>query len=454
MTDDVPGAGGTPEPDRSARLAALLSVDLTTLEARERRLPAPPDDGRDTEPEDDPDTGPAVPDDATEPERAEPPPPGRRGGVGRWSWAALVVLLAVGAGLVYGGTRLIRSSTEGEVLAPIVDPAAPGYEAIVDASPTLALFHESDGALDSITVLSLASPDGGGGGVVLVPRQTLTGPPSEPGSPVGEAYTSSAPSEGADAVGSVVGAAMQQVAVVDDARWADLVAPVAPITIQNPNELRVGDEVRFPAGEVALAADDVGPYLRATVDGESDLARLFRHELFWTAWLAAVADDDSDAAVPGELDSGVGYFVRSLAREGSEVDTLPVEPISAAEGAVETFSPDADQVRALMDRVIPLPKSPAPGVRARARVLNGTDDTSDAMSVAGRLPPAGVEVTIVGNATELDADETVIEYAGEEFRDEAEAVAEILGVGADAVIPDSRPSDAVDITVTLGPDHV
>lgn len=443
MTDDASTAGGTPDGDRDARLAALLSVEITTSESARAGLPGrvriePPEPANEKAPQDE-DSDVAT---------------NARTWTGRLPWAVLVVLVVAGSGLVYAGTRLIRSSTKGEVLAPITDPTEPGFEALVDPSPTLVLLHDVGGALDSITVLTLATADGGGGGgVLLVPRRTVAQLPLDGDSPVEAVYDVDAPVLEADAVGLLLGAAIQEVAIVDDARWADLVAPVAPITIANPNELRMGDDVLFEAGEIELDEDDVGPYLRATVEGESDLARLFRHETFWTAWLDAVADDGSDFAVPGELDTGVGRFVRALARDGRAVESLPVQPSTSERfGTEPAFVPRVEQLRALIARFIPLPVSPGPGIRARLRVLNGTTDTTRAASVAGLLPPVGVEVTSVGNAARLDVEVTIIEYVGDEFRDEAEAVAEILGVGE--VVEDTRPSDAVDITVTLGADHV
>ena len=44
-----------------------------------------------------------------------------------------------------------------------------------------------------------------------------------------------------DAVGQLLGVGIQESASVSDDRWADLVAPVAPIEIDNPNLLRGGD---------------------------------------------------------------------------------------------------------------------------------------------------------------------------------------------------------------------
>lgn len=451
MTDEPgtepSGDGSTNEDEeRAARLAALLSVTIDSerdpAQDEIARTAAPPPKG----------SGAA--------RRGEDDAPSTRTGVGRASWALLAVLVLVGSGLAYAGTRVLRASTTGEVLSPVVDPAAPGYEAMVDPSPTILVQHDVDGELDSLTVLSLATPDGaGGGGVLLIPTRTLAELPFAGETTVDAAHDPTRPQAQADAVGLLLGVGIQEAASVSDDRWADLVLPVAPIEIENPNQIVEDGDVRFEAGTIELQADDVGPYLRATVEGESDLARLFRQETFWEAWLDAVGADGSDEAVPGELDSGIARFVRALARSEHEVETLPVEEGSPDEiddeivevGDEPVFSPRSEQMRALVDRLVPLPLSPAPGVRARVRILNGTADVAEAADVAGRLPPAGVTVTIVGNAQTLDVEETIIEYAGDEFRDEAEAIAEILGVGTP--VEDTRPSDAVDITVTLGADH-
>ena len=359
----------------------------------------------------------------------------------------LVLLIGTGVALGYAGVRIVRNSTEGQVLAPIDDPDEPGFEAVVDPTPTLVLMHDN-----ALVVLTLPDADAGGGGVILVPERTVADLPLFDTNPIEAAYDLGDPQFEADSTGLLLGVAMQESAVVDEDRWADLVAPVAPIRLDNPNELTVDGSVRFPPGEIELAPSDVGPYLQARIEGESDLARLFRHEVFWNAWLDAVAADGSDGAVPGELDSGIGRFVRTIARGAREVQTLPVQDATPGRyGDEPAFVPKFDQMETLVARLVPLPLSPGPGIRGRVRVLNGTADTTRAVSVASRLPPAGVSVTIVGNASSFDVTTTTVEYFGDEFRRQAEEIADILGVGE--VVEDTRPSDSVDITVTLGADY-
>ena len=473
MTDEPSGsgAGGSAEDERAARLAALLSVDIG-LPARPG-APAADDAARaftaypapkpkSTEPEELAEPATETPETSDErPDPVEPPPPtpttpARRETPKDWRafvpYVVLLVLLVSGLALTYVGTRIVRNSTQGEVVAQGSDPDEPGYEALVEATPTFAVFHDRGDEVDSIAVLTLPDPDGNGGGVILVPTRAVVDMPLFEVSPVEVAYDLGDDRVAAETVGLLLGAAIEGRAVIDDARWADLVAPVAPITIDNPNELLVDDEVRFPIGEIDLAPEDVGPYLAARVEGESDLARLFRHQLFWESWLQAIAADGSPAAVPGEIDTGIGRFVRTLAAGNSVIETLPVEPaLPGAYGPEPAFLPDGDAVADLVYRLVPFPISPAPGVRARTRVLNGTADTTRAASIASDLTPVGLEIVLVGNASSFDVEQTTVRYFGAEFRDEAEAIVDLLGVGE--VSEETRPSDAVDITVTLGADY-
>lgn len=454
MTDEADGAdaGGRDgtssdaEAARAARLAALLSVDIGARERAEQS--AATDDGSANGSE----AADAAPDgDVAAPRRTDPA--GSAARIRRLAAGGILVsLLLTGATLVYAGSRIVRSSTEGRVVQPIDDPTAPGFEAQVEPTPTLLLMHDRGGLLDGLTVLTLPDPGAGGGGVLFIPPRTVYDMPIFELNPIDAGYALSDADFETYVVSELLETNMLESVVVDDARWADLVAPVAPISLDNPNELTVDGEVRFPLGEIELGAEDVGPYLEARVEGESDLARLFRHETFWRAWLAAVAADGTPGAVPGELESGLGRFVRELAAGESVIETLPVDPAPPeAYGEEPAFVPDFEAIAALLPRLIPFPTSPGFELRARVRILNGTSDTDAAAQVASSLPPAGVEVVLIGNAATFDHPETTISYFGSQFRDEAEAVAEILGVGR--VVEETRPSDVVDITVTLGADH-
>ena len=420
------------EDERTARLQALLSVDLAERAEAERRRRAdrPGAEG------------------GVEPARAGRP------GRGATLWAlALVALFATGIGLTYAGTRIIRTSTEGEVVSRVDDPAAPGFEVMVQATPTLAVLHDRAGTLDAITVLTLPDPDRGGGGVVFVPTRTMGDLPVYGLAALEVAYDFGAtPEVQAEMVGDVLGIGIDEVVVVDADRWEGLVRPVAPLSVDNPTDVEVDGEVAFAEGAVDLEADEVAEYLEARGDDESDLARLYRHELVWRSWLDAVAAAGGAGEVPGEVESGLGRFVRHLASGPVEVVTLPVDRATGGDDAGEVdYVPDGEAVEALVARLVPFPRSPRPGVRERVRLLSGTEDVEAARRLAPELPPLGLEVVVVGNAATLDHATTTIAYAAPQHDDAARKIRDLLGVGE--VVPDPRPSDVVDITVTLGADH-
>src|SRR5690606_21977279 len=120
------------------------------------------------------------------------------------------------------------------------------------------------------------------------------------------------------AIESVAGAGLDEMATIDDARWAELVAPVAPIRLDNPDAVE-----GFPAGPIELAPEEVGPFLASRDDDERPVAALIRHEVFWEAWLAQL-EGSGEGAVPGEVATGLGRFVRGLAAGPHQVLALPV----------------------------------------------------------------------------------------------------------------------------------
>jgi len=240
--------------------------------------------------------------------------------------------------------------------------------------------------------------------------------------------------------------------VVDDTRWASLVAPVAPVTVDL--ETPVG---LWQPGEVALQGDEVGAFLAARAPGESELDRLSRQAAFWSAWLAGVEAGDSDA-VPGEIDSGIGRFVRGVAEESS-TSVLPVTPVGSGGGTAATFLPDEDRIAELTTEAVPYPLSPAPGRRVRVRLLNGTTDDDLTLAAARQLVEAGAEITIAGNADSFRVAETTLTYTSPDERDEARRLADAFGVGT-VEEADQAPSSTggtadeagaeIDVTIVLG----
>ena len=354
----------------------------------------------------------------------------------------LATAVVAGGALAYIGVQTVRTSRAGKSVSTVTDPALPGFEAFLDPTPTLLVVHGSGTSLVSATLLSLNSGDVGGS-VLLVPPATRV-PSDEMEVTVSEvtSYVGDLSSV-RGALQVVLGIGITEVAVVNDARWAELVAPVAPLTIENPDS--VGE---FPAGTLTLAADQVGAYLSARGEGESDLARLYRQQLFYEAWAGAVAASSDPAAVPGEVESGIGRFVRGLASGPHRVATLPV--VETQEGDVTRTEVDPDAANELLSQLVPFPTAGVPGGRVHVRLLDGSGDTKHVLMAAPLIVPAGSEIVVVGNAEAFDYETTEIRYHHPTFKAAAERLREGLGTGR--LVDDPRQTDAFDVTIVLGPD--
>lgn len=358
-------------------------------------------------------------------------------------------LTMVGTVLALGGVSLVRNSTAGRYVEPSAGPDEPGYQAFVVPTPTLAVVHpREDGSLAGIALLTLEAGEEGGA-VVLVPPSALV----ESGGDDDLTFDDAFRSGGADATVGVLEALLAvdiaETVVVDDERWATLVDPVAPIRV----DLRIPVD-GFTPDEADLAPDDVGRFLAAVGDGETDLDRLERTAAFWSSWAAAVATGGDDA-VPGEVDVGIGRFVRGFAV--GDVATVALPVTEERDGDAIRFRPDDDRTAELVGRTIPYPVSPAPGARVRVRLLNGTTDPALTAAAARRLVGSGAEITIVGNGPSFDETTTRLVHRRPDRRDDAERLAEGLGVGE--VEQMEAPGgglavqdEDVDVTVILGAD--
>jgi hypothetical protein len=430
------GERATPEPVR--RLLALgLDLPDAPTGARRNRAAATLPEGDDLELETEPDED-REPDIGPEPFGPAPSPapvPQRR----TVAFAGtLLVLVAIGMVLAVSGWRVVRDSTVGQRIDPTTDPSAPGFEGFVEPSPTTLVVHRGPDGLASLALLALFSGDAGGT-VLLVPPGTVV-------DPFGDARTleEREATDGAAgvkrAVEAVLGIGIDEVTEVDDARWADLVGPVAPIAVANPDP--AGD---FAPGSLQLEADQVGPFLAARTTTESDLNRMVRHQLLWEAWIAGVARSQAPDPVPGERDAGLGRFVRGLAAGPVQVATLPV-----TEQDGDRFVPDFGAAQRLVGSMVPFPVAAEPGGRTRVRLLDGTGAPDVALAAAPLVVPAGAQIVLAGNDTSFGRAVTEVRYHHEDLRPAAEQLLAALGTGV--AVADPRPTDTVDVTIVVGSD--
>jgi hypothetical protein len=371
---------------------------------------------------------------------------------------ALVVLLALIPVLAWLGARAALDEGSRRGTTGPTDASAPGYQALVTPTPTLLLLGEgAEGSLATVTLLAAGGEGGRGGGVLFVPTRLLVEPNGDSSQPLSEVYAAKGAEATAAALRQLLRTGFDRTVTVDAARWAQLLSPIAPLSFDNSDDVTravAGGQsgVVFRAGRLSLEPEDVSSYLELRNPGEAEGAHLYRHELFWRAWLAAVAARGDDAAVPGEVGSGLGGMVRELAAGGVRYATLPAEATEPLTGGTGLFDHrlDAEAAATVLSEVVPFPRSGEPGDRIKVRLLDGLGDRQLALGASAVLVPAGAEVTLFGNADHFDYETTEVRYYNPARQADAAALAEALGAGEPVLQEDQ--TDTVDVTVIVGRD--
>ncbi len=373
----------------------------------------------------------------------------------RIGFAAAVIVL-IGSIPVLGriGYRLVTESTDGVFISNRKSPTDPGYESEVVSTPTQLVLHQDDeGRPVGATVLSLSGTDGGGA-VVFVPLATEVRRPAFGVDRISRAYDVLAerPPDGrkqvAVQVATLLNVGIDSVVEVDHRGWAQLVGPVAPLSITNPDPLVV-DGTEVPSGPIELSAEQVGPYLAASRPGESPINALIRHELVWDAWLTEVGESGRDDVVPGETTSGIGLFARTLADGPVTYSVVPTTPDPETEGLLRV---DDEALRAIVLAAVPIPDPATPGSRPTVRLLNGVSAEEIPAEIVQKVVQFGGSVSVIGNGPSFGRDDTTIVYSNPANEDYAELLKAVLGGGTVRLDPEAEESVA--LTVILGRDVV
>ncbi len=370
----------------------------------------------------------------------------------------LLVLIVLAPMLAWKGFSILRNEDTGEIIGGETDPEAPGFQALVTPTPTTLLADIApDGSLAGVTLITLPSQDGGGN-IVFLPVGTLLEVPlrAPPEATLVAIHAEGGMPALEQRLETMLGAGIDEVVEVPAGQWANLVAPVAPLTVQNPVAVETtdaaGQPLSFPEGEIQLTAAQVGPYLQADTDDQADTVRLSRHEAFWTAWMAALDEAGADA-VPGEGDTGIGGAVRGLTGGPRNLSILPATPVPVPGIPLvesDVFRPDVLRILATVPDLIPFPQGVG---RLRTRLVMGVEGQTDRLGEVSRtLVQAGAQISVIANAEEFGEDETVVYFFRENQREKAQRLLDALGTGR--LEKDTSLSDTVDVVVVLGQDYI
>ena len=381
-------------------------------------------------------------------------------------WGLVFPFLVVAAAvLVFAvwrdGTKLVLDSNDGERIETITDPAAPGYRAFVDPTPTMLIAHLTDaGELVGITVLAQTALDQGGT-AVLISAELLLEPSDDLADAVfvRELYAT----EGLDGlsrgVGDLFGFGFRGTLEMTTSELSGWLRLVEPLSVVLNDDLVSVDasgllEVEYPAGTRELtgaAAANIYGWLN---EGEFDSNRTQRQVELWESWLSEVgrADDLLAATLPfeGEL-SG---YLRSLGAGTRRLEVLPLIAVSFG-GDNPPFYAQTDQQKQQLDslarEMVPLPIASHLGARPTVSLLDGTGAAVPSDEMLQVLIDAGAEVTVLGNAQAFGVAETTVAYHIADRQQAAIVLADAIGASARFVEDSDQP---VDLTVTVGLDRV
>lgn len=360
-------------------------------------------------------------------------------------FATALAIAVLGTAVVVGAPHIGRriSGPDG----PVAKPAP------VVSDPKVLLAHRHpDGSARSLTIFSDSEDFQS---VVMMPAGTMAEVPSLGLEPIGRALQVGGPTRLGSTVENLLGIDVSDVVVLDDAELVALAEPLGDLTVEVPSRVEeVADDgavdVLYEPGRLRIDASEVPAFLSAK-GRSTDLEVLARHQSFWEAVLAKIADDDLRVGGPEPL----AAILDSLAAGGSvRSRLLPVVPLGQGEaagpgtGAAELYRVEPDELARFL-------KSTFPGAagateRPKAQVLNGTGGVEVTARAAERLVPGGIQVSLTGNAPRFDYRTTQIVFYDESERALAEKARDALGIGR--LVLSRRPIGVVDLTIIIGSD--
>lgn len=366
---------------------------------------------------------------------------------------AFVLLVVAVPALGWVGKERLLASQGGTVVEGGADPTEEGYRAYVDPTQTaLVIQRDDDDVPVTLTVLALGAGQAGGT-VLQVPLGTKTRNTRYLVDRIERVVEQGDTDAVVREVEDRLGIDLPEPIDLDDEDIAALIAPTAPLPIDNPDPVVTDGGEEFAAGDLNLAAEDVGPFLRATSeDDEAELTRLSRNEQVWSAWLEAIGRAGASDSI-GAATTGIGPFLQVLADGEPVVETLSVEPATVTGEDDPPLVPSDGFDEQIIDAV-PYPVSPVPGRRWNIKLLNGAEGSELPRPLLRDLILAGGSIGTLGNADEFEQGTTLVEFNGTPLVDAARSARFVLGRDTELkrMTPTRAEAEGADLVITIGED--
>ena len=381
-----------------------------------------------------------------------------------WGLVFPFVVLGVAA-LVFAvwrdGTRLVLDSNAGERIETITDPTEPGYQALVDPTPTMLVAHLSDGGdLVGITVLAQTVLDQGGT-AVLISADSLLGPAADLSDAVfvRELYETSGIEGLSSLLADLFGFGFRETLEITTSELGGWLSLVEPLPVMLSDDLVFVDPTgsvttKYRAGAQQLSGAEAAEVYGWLNDGEFDSNRTQRQVELWEVWLARVAAADDLMAATLPFDNGLPTYLRSLGTGSRRLEVLPLLAVSFGGDNPPFYAQtheQREQLAGLAREIVPLPIGSRIGARPTVRLLDGTGMGAPRDELLPLLVDAGAEITVIGNAAAFGVAETVVAYHSADDEQAATGLADAIGASATLVEDSVAPAE---LTVTVGLDRI
>ena len=368
-----------------------------------------------------------------------------------WRWIFplfLVVAVAWSAILIFESGDQLLDSQSGETLDAVTDPTAPGFEAFVEQTWSMAVATEdNEGNLVNLIIGTVADRELGGGSVLIVPPAlNLETDCQQLPCDLRSVYKEGGLNALTLVLIDLFGVSFSEEVLLTSSRWAGLISPVTGVEVDLEEALiEVSDDgteiTRFPEGQISIAGDEVIEFFSFAGDGN----QVDRGKNFWDSWLQELGEAENPLEKLPDLGLNIVDFLAVVTSGEIGLVTFPIADSESS------FFPDEERLQTLVVDLFPFPIAAVPGERLTVRLINGTGDFTLDPIARKQIVSAGAEIIVVGNSESFDVQESKVVYRDPMVAEEAEALGTQLGFPVEF---NELISPVTEVTVVIGADFV
>ena len=366
-----------------------------------------------------------------------------------WRWIFplfLVAAVAWSAVLMFESGVQLLDSRSGETLDAVTDPTAPGFEAFVEQTWSMAVATEdSEGNLVNLIIGVVADREQGGGSVLIIPPALNSDTDCQQlPCDLRSVYKEGGLSALTLTLIDLLGVAFTEEVLLTSPRWNGLISPVNGVEVNLEEALiEVTDDgteiTHFPEGKTTIAGDEVVKFF--SFSGDRNQVNLGKS--FWDSWLKKLGETEDPLEKLPDLGLNIVDFLAVIASGEFGLVTFPIED------SASSFFADEESLRALVVDLFPFPISAIPGERLTVRLINGTGDFTVDPIARKQIVSVGAEIIVVGNSESFDVQESKVIYRDPLLVEEVEIFGAQLGIPVEF---NESISPITEVTVIIGAD--